>query len=45
MKKPSKQDETDLIKANPYLFKKLIQSKKDMLKGKGTKIPIEDTWK
>ena len=38
-------DETERIKANPYLAKKITQSRKDMKKGKGTKIAIEDTWK
>jgi len=39
------QDETERIKANPYLVKKLTKSRKDMLKGKGVKIAIADIWK
>jgi len=37
-------DETERIKANPYLVKKLNQSRRDMMKGKGIKIPLEDLW-
>jgi hypothetical protein len=39
------QDETERIMANSYLSEKLIQGRKDMEAGKGTKISIEDTWK
>jgi hypothetical protein len=39
------QDETERIMANSYLSEKLIQGRKDMETGKGTKISIEDTWK
>jgi hypothetical protein len=48
MKKPSRKrhkDETERVNANPYLIKKLIQSRKDMEAGKGVKIEIKDLWK
>jgi hypothetical protein len=38
-------DETNRIKANPYLVKKLDQGRKDMKRGKGTKVAIENLWK
>ena len=38
-------DETESIMANPYLAEKITQGRKDMEKGKGTKIDLEDTWK
>lgn len=39
------QDETERIMANSYLSEKIIQGRKDMEAGKGTKISIENTWK
>jgi hypothetical protein len=41
---PSK-DETERIKANNYLTKKINQGRKDMKKGKGINIPLENLWK
>jgi len=38
-------DETERVKANPYLAEKLNQSRKDMEEGKGTNIAIDDIWK
>jgi hypothetical protein len=38
-------DETERIRANPYLVKKLTQGRKDMKNGKGIMIAIEDIWK
>ena len=38
-------DETERIMANSYLSEKIIQGRKDMEAGKGTKIPLEDLWK
>ncbi|MDB5017361.1 MAG: hypothetical protein JWQ84_2193, partial [Mucilaginibacter sp.] len=38
-------DETERIQTNPYLSKKVEQGRKDMKKGEGLKIAIEDTWK
>ncbi|WP_183579918.1 DUF2683 family protein [Mucilaginibacter sp. X5P1] len=38
-------DETERIKANPYLADKLTQGRKDMEEGKGTNISIDDLWK
>ena len=38
-------DETESIMANPYLAEKITQGRKDMEKGKATKIDLEDTWK
>jgi hypothetical protein len=42
--KNSFKDETERIKANPYLVKKLNQGRKDMKNAKGIKIPFEDLW-
>ena len=39
------QDETERLKANPYLAEKLDQGRKDMEAGKGTNISIDDLWK
>jgi hypothetical protein len=39
------QDETEQIKANPYLSNKIEQGRKDMEAGKGTSIAIDDLWK
>lgn len=38
-------DETERLKANPYLVKKIKQSRKDMNEGKGIKMAMEDLWK
>ncbi|MDB4923671.1 hypothetical protein [Mucilaginibacter sp.] len=38
-------DETERIMTNPYLAKKLIQSRKDGEQGKGIKISIEELAK
>jgi hypothetical protein len=38
-------DETERIKANPYLAEKLTQSRKDMEEGKGTNFSIDNLWK
>jgi hypothetical protein len=38
-------DETERIMTNPYLVKKLNQSRRDMEQGKGVKIATEDLWK
>lgn len=38
-------DETERILSNPAMVKKLDQSRKDMLEGKGVKIEVEDLWK
>ncbi len=37
-------DETERIKANPYLVKKLNQGRKDAKNGKGIKIPLKELW-
>lgn len=39
------EDETERVKANPYLADKLNQGRKDMESGKGTHIPLNDLWK
>lgn len=38
-------DETERILANDFLTAKLTQSRKDMLDGKGERIPLGDLWK
>ena len=39
------EDETARIIANSYLADKITKGRKDMEEGKGTKIPLDETWK